>query len=260
MSQKKAFDNIMNYFNEGDEEEEEEEEEESNYILNFDINQNTINKKKKNSSLKQVNSNLTINSSNEEKIVQNNLDNNYISYFGNDPSRPETPKLNCDNNNIEDEKEQKLIKLNNKENNSNNNEDISNNIFSETLETKIKNIDSNSVSILENTDNNFEYNETPNTRQTFRKTGEKSAGVCYNVRECILRSVCHAQNERTHDRACFRRDDGDRFSAAPPAARDGLRRGRTAPARRGAPARPVLGRRRGARLPVLPEADGASEL
>ena len=169
MSQKKAFDNIMNYFNEGDEEEEEEEEEESNYILNFDINQNTINKKKKNSSLKQVNSNLTINSSNEEKIVQNNLDNNYISYFGNDPSRPETPKLNCDNNNIEDEKEEKLIKLNNKENNSNNNEDISNNIFSETLETKIKNIDSNSVSILENTDNNFEYNETPNTRQTFRK-------------------------------------------------------------------------------------------
>ena len=172
MSQKKAFDNIMNYFNEGEEEEEEEEEEESNYILNFNMNQK-INKKKKGSSLKQINSSLTINSSNEEKIIQisdekinNTVDNNFISYFGNDPSRPETPKLNCDNdNNIDNVKEGKQIEFQKKENN--NNED--NNIFSETLETKIKDINSNSVSILENNIDNYEYNETPVTRQTFRK-------------------------------------------------------------------------------------------
>ena len=172
MSQKKAFDNIMNYFNEGEEEEEEEEEEESNYILNFNMNQK-INKKKKGSSLKQINSSLTINSHDEEKITQisdekinNTVDNNFISYFGNDPSRPETPKLNCDNNNIDNVKEGKQIEFQNKENN-NNNED--NNIFSETLETKIKDMNSNSISILENNIDNYEYNETPVTRQTFRK-------------------------------------------------------------------------------------------
>ena len=182
MSQQKAFDNIMNYFN--DEEEEEEEEEELNYILNFNNNKEKDNKIKKRSSLRQANSNLTINSlekenesnkiseENEEKKSDNNKgnnkDNNYIAYFDNNSSRPETPKLNIENNN--NIKEEKLIESKDEENNKSKNEE--DNIFSETLNTKIKDINSNSISLLENCNENFEYsenNENPIIRQTFCK-------------------------------------------------------------------------------------------
>jgi len=182
MSQQKAFDNIMNYFN--DEEEEEEEEEELNYILNFNNNKENENKIKKRSSLRQANSNLTINSlekenesnkineENEEKKSDNNKvnnkDNNYIAYFDNNSSRPETPKLNIENNN--NIKEEKLIESQNEENNKSKNEE--DNMFSETLNTKIKDINSNSISLLENYNENLEYNENnenPIIRQTFCK-------------------------------------------------------------------------------------------
>ena len=66
--------------------------------------------RRKGSSLKQKNPNININNSinedNEEeikeKINEDNNNNNYISYLGNNSSRPETPKLNTINK--EDEK------------------------------------------------------------------------------------------------------------------------------------------------------------
>ena len=173
MSQQKAFDNIMNYFND-EEEEEEEEEEESNYILNFNNNKKKEDKRKKRSSLRQENLSLTINNiekenENKDKVSNNkdnNKENNYISYFDSNSSGPETPKLNSNNNNKEEEK---LIENKNEEDNKNKNGE--DNIFSETLNTKFKDINSNSISLMENynENENLEYYENPNIRQTFCK-------------------------------------------------------------------------------------------
>ena len=177
MSQQKAFDNIMNYFND-EEEEEEEEEEESNYILNFNNNKKKEDKRKKRSSLRQENLSLTINNiekenENKDKVSNNkdnNKENNYISYFDSNSSGPETPKLNSNNNNNNNkEEEEKLIENKNEEDNKNKNGE--DNIFSETLNTKFKDINSNSISLMENynENENLEYYENPNIRQTFCK-------------------------------------------------------------------------------------------
>ena len=154
----------MNYFNE--EEEEEEEEEEGNSFL---FNKNKEINRRKGSSLKQKNPSININNSinddNEEEIkekINEDNNNNYISYLGNNSSRPETPKLNTIN-----KEDEKIIE------NKNNDINIDENIFSETLQTKFKDINSNDeLIILNNNKNNNEnliLNENLNIRQTFHK-------------------------------------------------------------------------------------------
>ena len=187
MSQKNAFDNIMNYFNE---EEEEEEEEESNFILNF--NKSKGKKKKKSSSLKQVNTSKIIDNNNEEKENNisennNNLDNNYISYFGNNSSRPETPRLN---NNIKEEK------IKNQKNIENNDEIKLNNIFTETLTAKVKDI--NNIS-LDNKEN-IEYNENSNIRQTFSKNEQINDNIINDDKEESNKNIILNNQENIFDK------------------------------------------------------------
>ena len=170
MSKKNVFDNIMNYFND-EEEEEEEDEEEGNYIPNYNKNNKKNVNKKKGTSLKELNSSLTINNpeDEEEKIINkdnninNDNNNNFYSYLGSNSSRPDTPKLN--ENKIKDEEN-----INEKKKDENEiNDDDNNNIFSETIKTKLKDINSNIISLEDNNNILESYDESVNSRQTFYK-------------------------------------------------------------------------------------------
>ena len=171
MSKKNVFDNIMNYFND-EEEEEEEDEEEGNYIPNYNKNNKKNVNKKKGTSLKEFNSSLTINNpeDEEEKIINkdnninnDNNNNNFYSYLGSNSSRPDTPKLN--ENKI---KEKENINEKKKDENEINDDD-NNNIFSETIKTKLKDINSNIISLEDNNNILESYDESVNSRQTFFK-------------------------------------------------------------------------------------------
>ena len=170
MSKKNVFDNIMNYFND-EEEEEEEDEEEGNYIPNYNKNNKKNVNKKKGTSLKEFNSSLTINNpeDEEEKIINkdnninNDNNNNFYSYLGSNSSRPDTPKLN--ENKI---KEGENINEKKKDENEINDDD-NNNIFSETIKTKLKDINSNIISLEDNNNILESYDESVNSRQTFFK-------------------------------------------------------------------------------------------
>ena len=170
MSKKNVFDNIMNYFND-EEEEEEEDEEEGNYIPNYNKNNKKNVNKKKGTSLKELNSSLTINNpeDEEEKIINkdnninNDNNNNFYSYLGSNSSRPDTPKLN--ENKI---KEGENINEKKKDENEINDDD-NNNIFSETIKTKLKDINSNIISLEDNNNILEPYDESVNSRQTFFK-------------------------------------------------------------------------------------------
>ena len=170
MSKKNVFDNIMNYFND-EEEEEEEDEEEGNYIPNYNKNNKKNVNKKKGTSLKELNSSLTINNpeDEEEKIINkdnninNDNNNNFYSYLGSNSSRPDTPKLN--ENKI---KEGENINEKKKDENEINDDD-NNNIFSETIKTKLKDINSNIISLEDNNNILESYDESVNSRQTFFK-------------------------------------------------------------------------------------------
>ena len=171
MSKKNVFDNIMNYFND-EEEEEEEDEEEGNYIPNYNKNNKKNVNKKKGTSLKELNSSLTINNpeDEEEKIINkdnninnDNNNNNFYSYLGSNSSRPDTPKLN--ENKIKEEEN-----INEKKKDENEiNDDDNNNIFSETIKTKLKDINSNIISLEDNNNILESYDESVNSRQTFFK-------------------------------------------------------------------------------------------
>ena len=170
MSKKNVFDNIMNYFND-EEEEEEEDEEEGNYIPNYNKNNKKNVNKKKGTSLKELNSSLTINNpeDEEEKIINkdnninNDNNNNFYSYLGSNSSRPDTPKLN--ENKIKEEEN-----INEKKKDENEiNDDDNNNIFSETIKTKLKDINSNIISLEDNNNILESYDESVNSRQTFYK-------------------------------------------------------------------------------------------
>ena len=196
MSQQKAFDNIMNYFIE-EEDEDEEEEEEENYISIMNRNKSKEISRKKNLSLKQVDSNLAIDKKNEIINDKNSLQNeesekdeindvNNINNSNNNliknSSEPETQKITKINNilenndNNEGEKEKKNI-----ENNDNN---IDESIFSETLKTKIKDINSNNLDIPDNNNNNenniLENHLTTNLRQTFHKNINSDKNIDLN--------------------------------------------------------------------------------
>ena len=170
MSKKNVFDNIMNCFND-EEEEEEEDEEEGNYIPNYNKNNKKNVYKKKGTSLKELNSSLTINNpeDEEEKIINkdnninNDNNNNFYSYLGSNSSRPDTPKLN--ENKI---KEGENINEKKKDENEINDDD-NNNIFSETIKTKLKDINSNIISLEDNNNILESYDESVNSRQTFFK-------------------------------------------------------------------------------------------
>ena len=170
MSKKNVFDNIMNYFND-EEEEEEEDEEEGNYIPNYNKNNKKNVNKKKGTSLKELNSSLTINNpeDEEEKIINkdnninNDNNNNFYSYLGSNSSRPDTPKLN--ENKI---KEGENINEKKKDENEIKDED-NNDIFSETIKTKLKDINSNIISLEDNNNILESYDESVNSRQTFFK-------------------------------------------------------------------------------------------
>ena len=171
MSKKNVLDNIMNYFND-EEEEEEEDEEEGNYIPNYNKNNKKNVNKKKGTSLKELNSSLTINNpeDEEEKIINkdnninnDNNNNNFYSYLGSNSSRPDTPKLN--ENKI---KEGENINEKKKDENEINDDD-NNNIFSETIKTKLKDINSNIISLEDNNNILESYDESVNSRQTFFK-------------------------------------------------------------------------------------------
>ena len=171
MSKKNVLDNIMNYFND-EEEEEEEDEEEGNYIPNYNKNNKKNVNKKKGTSLKELNSSLTINNpeDEEEKIINkdnninnDNNNNNFYSYLGSNSSRPDTPKLN--ENKIKEEEN-----INEKKRDENEiNDDDNNNIFSETIKTKLKDINSNIISLEDNNNILESYDESVNSRQTFYK-------------------------------------------------------------------------------------------
>ena len=170
MSKKNVFDNIMNYFND-EEEEEEEDEEEGNYIPNYNKNNKKNVNKKKGTSLKELNSSLTINNpeDEEEKIINkdnninNDNNNNFYSYLGSNSSRPDTPKLN--ENKIKEEEN-----INEKKRDENEIKDEDNNdIFSETIKTKLKDINSNIISLEDNNNILESYDESVNSRQTFYK-------------------------------------------------------------------------------------------
>ena len=170
MSKKNVLDNIMNYFND-EEEEEEEDEEEGNYIPNYNKNNKKNVNKKKGTSLKELNSSLTINNpeDEEEKIINkdnninNDNNNNFYSYLGSNSSRPDTPKLN--ENKI---KEGENINEKKREENEIKDED-NNDIFSETIKTKLKDINSNIISLEDNNNILESYDESVNSRQTFFK-------------------------------------------------------------------------------------------
>ena len=183
MSKKNVFDNIMNYFND-EEEEEEEDEEEGNYIPNYNKNNKKNVNKKKGTSLKELNSSLTINNpeDEEEKIINkdnninNDNNNNFYSYLGSNSSRPDTPKLN--ENKI---KEGENINEKKKDENEINNDD--NNIFSETIKTKLKDINSNIISLEDNNNILESYDESVNSRQTFFKNENINENQKINSKE-----------------------------------------------------------------------------
>ena len=194
----------MNYFKgEEEEEEEDEEEEEGNYIQRYIKNNKNDANIKNSSSTKQKNSSLTMNNpeEEEEKIInrddeiiksENNNEmnnNNFISYLDSNSSRPDTPKLN----NIKTNEEN-----NNKKNeNCDKKNEINNIIFSETLKTKLKDINSNSVSILENNNEILEYDENRNSRQTFYKNENIDENQNINNKELQKEISKEVKEEKT---------------------------------------------------------------
>ena len=184
MSKKNVFDNIMNYFND-EEEEEEEDEEEGNYIPNYNKNNKKNVNKKKGTSLKELNSSLTINNpeDEEEKIINkdnninNDNNNNFYSYLSSNSSRPDTPKLN--ENKI---KEEENINEKKRDENKIKNED-NNDIFSETIKTKLKDINSNIISLEDNNNILESYDESVNSRQTFFKNENINENQKINSKE-----------------------------------------------------------------------------
>ena len=184
MSKKNVFDNIMNCFND-EEEEEEEDEEEGNYIPNYNKNNKKNVNKKKGTSLKELNSSLTINNpeDEEEKIINkdnninNDNNNNFYSYLGSNSSRPDTPKLN--ENKI---KEEENINEKKRDENKIKNED-NNDIFSETIKTKLKDINSNIISLEDNNNILESYDESVNSRQTFFKNENINENQKINSKE-----------------------------------------------------------------------------
>jgi hypothetical protein len=115
--------------------------------------------------------------------------NNFISYLDSNSSRPDTPKLN----NIKTNEEN-----NNKKNeNCDKKNEINNIIFSETLKTKLKDINSNSVSILENNNEILEYDENRNSRQTFYKNENIDENQNINNKELQKEISKEVKEEKT---------------------------------------------------------------